>query len=236
MNSTMRTRLLALPAVALLLLVGSARADGDDDDDTVAAPAGDVAELPALPVLPELPTLAPTPTLEFAPAPESESAPAPAPSSSSLLHVPAVESAVLGQYDEYRRPVAAFVIDARPVSSSHYDACVTSGRCTAPSCRPPSPSSRVTCVDVAQASAYCAYAGGRLPTEEEWEHAARDARSLGMEGTDDAAEWTSSPYCYFCNHTEQVVRGGPARNPGLRGWRAPAAKEQDLGFRCARSG
>ena len=55
-----------------------------------------------------------------------------------------------------------------------------------------------------------------------------------MTGTDDTAEWTSSPYCYFCGKDDRVVRGGPARTPGLRGWRPPVTRSADLGFRCAR--
>ncbi|MGH7293983.1 MAG: formylglycine-generating enzyme family protein, partial [Polyangiaceae bacterium] len=158
---------------------------------------------------------------------------APSPSPTSLLRVPASPSVPLGQYDEYRRPINAYSIDSVPVSSARYEACVAAGRCTPPSCRSTSAGDRVTCVDLAQASEYCAFEGGRLPTEEEWEHAARQAASLGMRGTDDAAEWTSIPYCYFCNRDDEVVRGGPARNPALRGWRAPGAREADVGFRCA---
>jgi formylglycine-generating enzyme required for sulfatase activity len=125
------------------------------------------------------------------------------------------------------------------VTASSYSRCVAAGGCTSPACdaagsSSPASSSRVTCVDFAQASAYCAFVGGRLPTEEEWEHAARESRALGMRDTDDAAEWTSSPYCYFCGRNDEVVRGGPARNPGLRGWRSPDAHERDVGFRCAR--
>jgi formylglycine-generating enzyme required for sulfatase activity len=57
-----------------------------------------------------------------------------------------------------------------------------------------------------------------------------------MHGTDDAAEWTSSPYCFFCGKDDEVVRGGPARNPTLRGWRSPTTHDASIGFRCATSG
>jgi formylglycine-generating enzyme required for sulfatase activity len=156
-----------------------------------------------------------------------------------MLSLPAVAEATLGQYDEYKRAIAAFSIDADPVRGEAYQRCVAAGACSAPSC--PGGSSgvrtldgRVTCVDVHQATAYCAFAGERLPTEEEWERAARQAGTVGMRAIDDAAEWTSSPYCYFCGKDEQVVRGGPARNPALRGWRPPATRDESLGFRCAK--
>ena len=89
-------------------------------------------------------------------------------------------------------------------------------------------------MDVAQASAYCASVGARLPSEDEWEHAARDAGSLGLGEMAETTEWTDSPYCFFCGKDDQVVRGGPAHNPALRGWRPPSTRDPAIGFRCAR--
>jgi formylglycine-generating enzyme required for sulfatase activity len=152
-----------------------------------------------------------------------------------MISLPTVASATLGQYDEYKRAVPAFSIDADPVSASSFQRCVSAGQCTRPSCPAAhGADGRVTCVDLAQAKSYCTFAGERLPSEEEWEHAARQASTLAMHATDDAAEWTSSPYCFFCGKDDQVVRGGPARNPALRGWRPPATHDASVGFRCAK--
>jgi hypothetical protein len=154
-----------------------------------------------------------------------------------MLSVSAVPAAVLGQYDEYKRPINAYSIDRDPVSVAAYEGCTAAGKCTKPSCSGTSRGDgRVTCVDLAQAESYCDFAGGRLPTEDEWEHAARTAGAIGLRSIDDAAEWTSSPYCFFCGKDDQVVRGGPARNPALRGWRPPATHDPGLGFRCAKGG
>jgi len=154
-----------------------------------------------------------------------------------MLSVSAAPAAVLGQYDEYKRPINAYSIDRDPVSVAAYERCTAAGKCTRPSCSSPARGDgRVTCVDLAQAESYCDFAGARLPTEDEWEHAARTAGTLGLRSIDDAAEWTSSPYCFFCGKDDQVVRGGPARKPALRGWRPPATHEPGLGFRCATGG
>ncbi len=75
----------------------------------------------------------------------------------------------------------AYGIDREEVTNAAWRACVTVGRC------PPSrigdasplagPRMPVTGITFAEASAYCAFAGGRLPTEVEWERAARGRRS-----------------------------------------------------------
>jgi formylglycine-generating enzyme required for sulfatase activity len=81
-----------------------------------------------------------------------------------------------------------FWIDLHEVTRTAYEACVAAGKCTAPACDPKEaiaklppdsvPNTPQTCVSHEQAEAYCKAQGGRLPTEVEWEYAARgvDAR------------------------------------------------------------
>jgi hypothetical protein len=238
----MRSHVLAVAAAATLLASLSVRARADEDPFP-DSPTDNLPPLSKLPDLPPLPELAP---IDGTPAPAPAPAPAPrimhrpepvasvAPPAYEAVTVPAVRDAVLGQYDEYRRPVAAYSIDADPVSVAEYDRCVAAGKCTRPSCSPGSSAGPASCVDLAQAKAYCESEGRRLPTEDEWEHAAREASGLGVHGTTNGRlEWTASPYCFFCGRDDEVARGGPTRNPRLRSWRPPTAHDAGLGFRCA---
>ena len=81
--------------------------------------------------------------------------------------------------------VPTFALDRTEVTVEAYEACVKAGACTVAGAARPTTSCNagqrdrkrhpINCVDWNQASAYCASAGKRLPTEEEWEYASRGA-------------------------------------------------------------
>jgi formylglycine-generating enzyme required for sulfatase activity len=73
--------------------------------------------------------------------------------------------------------LAAFEIDRTEVTQGAYTACLLAKACTPPSCdwSCAKTSFPAACVTWQQASSYCTWAGKRLPTEAEWEKAARGA-------------------------------------------------------------
>jgi formylglycine-generating enzyme required for sulfatase activity len=93
----------------------------------------------------------------------------------------AVDSACDADESPYHMvTLSAYEIDATEVTQSQYAACVAATACTVPkngmSCTydPINLASYpVGCVDWSQATAYCAWAGKHLPTEAQWERAAR---------------------------------------------------------------
>lgn len=196
------------------------------------------------------------------------------------------------------RGVSTFEIDVLEVTVADFEACVQAGKCSEPvraegKCNWGKPERRdhpVNCVDQAQAAAYCASVGKRLPSETEWEMAARGPAGrtypwgneppggqlcwngvgsdvgkgkrdstcvvgthpagITAEGVHDLAgnvwEWTSSKYCPYekpdCGDERAVFRGGGFNNsaPGYvrgadRTKDKPSARNDNLGFRCARS-
>jgi formylglycine-generating enzyme required for sulfatase activity len=83
--------------------------------------------------------------------------------------------------------LAAFELSRTPVTNAQYAAFVTGGGAAPPPHWPAPGDHPVTFVDWFDAAAFCAWAGGRLPTEAEWEKAARgtDGRTYPWGDEDD---------------------------------------------------
>jgi formylglycine-generating enzyme required for sulfatase activity len=103
----------------------------------------------------------------------------------------------------HRVVVASFQMDRTEVTVRAYRDCVEATSCSEPEgyhprkgdfrvfCNWGNPEQRdnhpINCVDFHQAQAFCTWAGKRLPTEEEWEYAARGA------GEDRLFPWGNAP-------------------------------------------
>ena len=79
----------------------------------------------------------------------------------------------LGETRQRLVDVAAFELTRTPVTNAQYERFVADAGATAPPHWPAPADHPVTFVDWHEAAAFCAWAGGRLPTEAEWEKAAR---------------------------------------------------------------
>ncbi len=99
----------------------------------------------------------------------------------------------------------SYRIDRTEVTTAQYAQCVAEGACTSllPSYDNENPVSPVVWVRWSQADAYCRWLGKRLPTEAEWEKAARGPRDTR------AFPWGDDlPNCTLANYRIEVTAGG----------------------------
>jgi hypothetical protein len=173
----------------------------------------------------------------------------------------------------HRIHVDAFEMDVTEVTVAQYGACVSGGACPPASTnsllcnwgKSDKASHPINCVSVDEAKTYCTWAKKRLPSEEEWEYAARgsDGRMYPWGGEAPGSQlcWTGKGTCAVGSFPSgrspfgvldmagnvwewtdsHVARGGSYANEdpsvvrGAYRFVAHPERSQDVGFRCASS-
>jgi formylglycine-generating enzyme required for sulfatase activity len=109
----------------------------------------------------------------------------------------------------HRVALGDYLIDRDEVTRAEYTACIGAGRCPAlvPERLAKDGQLPITGVSWREADTYCRYAGKRLPTEAEWEKAARGADGRTF-------PWGEKPDCTRANFGNYEGEGRCPKNPG----------------------
>jgi formylglycine-generating enzyme required for sulfatase activity len=129
-----------------------------------------------------------------------------------MVTIPAGQFTMGGSDEEDERPahqvyVSEFSIDRDEVTRRGYQSCVAAGVCARANDGGDEGDVPVTGVSWHDASIYCAFLGKRLPTEAEWEKAAR-----GSDGR--LYPWGNQPNCGKANFGNFEGEGRCPDNPG----------------------
>jgi len=116
----------------------------------------------------------------------------------SRCHDPELSAMVRAEGKAHPVTLSTFDLDRTEVTVADYARCASAGACAPADLSPDDarfsrPELPVTHVRYEDAAAYCAWAGGRIPTEAEWEYAAR-----GVEGRE--FPWGNVYNAHLANH------------------------------------
>ncbi len=143
---------------------------------------------------------------------------------SVLAYVPAGDFKMgngVGDSPERNVTLDAFWIQQTKVTNGMYAQCVAAGTCTPPTqelgapiyTNPAYNSHPIVGVSWDQANAYCTWAGGRLPTEAEWEKSARGTTGNVYPWGNDGAACDFLNFATCINHTTSVTDYPDGRSP-----------------------
>jgi hypothetical protein len=112
--------------------------------------------------------------------------------------------------------LTGFQMQAFEVTNASFQACVEAGACSAPETThpdctwndPAKSGNPVSCVTISQAEAYCDSVGGRLPTSDEWEWAARGGLAGSKFPWGDTAPGCSAGHNGAVFKSDDVAAGG----------------------------